>query len=179
MTDPLNNGNVGDCSHRPVGDTLGPVRGGKAAIPVWVFDVDGTLANNDHRAHHLAKQPKDWDSFFDACHLDPPHEHIVNLARALLRTGVVLFLTGRREQDRKKTSRWLHQQGLWRSHKPSYIYMRPDGDHRPDHVVKLELLAKLRADGYEPIMIFEDRTSVVAAWRAAGVPCAQVAEGNF
>lgn len=32
MTDSLNNGNVGDCSHRPVGDTLGPQPRGRSIM---------------------------------------------------------------------------------------------------------------------------------------------------
>lgn len=34
---------------------------------VYVFDIDGTLADLTHRLHHIQKQPKDWDAFFDAC----------------------------------------------------------------------------------------------------------------
>lgn len=53
------------------------------------------------------------------------------------------------------------------------------GDHRDDAIIKIEFLQQIRDDGYEPIMAFEDRARVVAAWRVAGVPCAQVAEGQF
>lgn len=28
-------------------------------IPCFIFDIDGTLANNKHRVHHLLKTPKD------------------------------------------------------------------------------------------------------------------------
>ena len=28
-----------------------------------IVDIDGTLANVEHRVHHLLKSPKDWDSF--------------------------------------------------------------------------------------------------------------------
>ena len=59
------------------------------------------------------------------------------------------------------------------------LYMRADGDFRSDDIIKAELLAKVRADGYEPIMAFDDRNQVVRMWRANGVPCAQVAEGDF
>lgn len=59
------------------------------------------------------------------------------------------------------------------------LYMRKEGDHRPDFKVKRDLLAALKADGYEPIMAFDDRDQVVEMWRAEGIPCAQVADGNF
>jgi hypothetical protein len=57
--------------------------------------------------------------------------------------------------------------------------MRKAGDHRDDDILKIELLAEMRRDGYTPIMVFDDRNRVVKAWRSAGVPCAQVAEGDF
>lgn len=38
MTDPLNNGNVGDCSHRPAGDTLGPQLGDQSVRDDGKYD---------------------------------------------------------------------------------------------------------------------------------------------
>lgn len=29
-----------------------------------IFDIDGTLANLDHRLRHILKEPKDWDAFY-------------------------------------------------------------------------------------------------------------------
>lgn len=148
-------------------------------IRCWLFDVDGTLANNDHRKHHLEKTPKDWDAFFAGAHADPPHKHIVGLAHILMTIKPVLFATGRVEADRVATARWLLHHGLFAGREPKRLYMRADGDHRPDHEIKLEMLAEIRANGFEPIMVFEDRNSVVKMWREAGIPCAQVAEGDF
>lgn len=31
-----------------------------------VFDLDGTLADCEHRIHHITKEPKDWRAFFEA-----------------------------------------------------------------------------------------------------------------
>ena len=59
------------------------------------------------------------------------------------------------------------------------VLMRKAGDHRADDLLKLEMLATIRARGYEPLMAFDDRTRVVNSWRAAGIPCAQVAPGDF
>lgn len=148
----------------------------------WLFDIDGTMANNDHRKHHLEKDPKDWGAFFAASHLDPPHEHITKLVRSLRsgHHGSVIYATGRSEADRATTTDWVreHAGHVWRPGRQR-LYMRADGDHRPDTVVKLELLKMMRNDGWEPIMCFDDRSSVVEMWRAAGIPCAQVALGDF
>lgn len=59
------------------------------------------------------------------------------------------------------------------------LYMRTAGDKRPDDVVKEELLAKIRADGYEPFLVFDDRQRVVDMWRRNGIQCCQVAPGDF
>ena len=44
---------------------------------------------------------------------------------------------------------------------------------------QIELLEQMRLDGWDPGMAFDDRSRVVKAWREAGIPCAQVAEGDF
>jgi hypothetical protein len=59
------------------------------------------------------------------------------------------------------------------------LYMRADGDHRPDFQVKGELLDRLIGDDWNPLMAFDDRDQVVKMWRQRGIPCAQVADGNF
>jgi hypothetical protein len=61
----------------------------------------------------------------------------------------------------------------------SKLYMRPAKDHRPDYIIKVELLQQIRKDYGEPFMWFDDRNQVVDAIRAEGVRVLQVAEGNF
>jgi len=151
------------------------------ATPCYIFDIDGTLANGDHRLHHIQKQPKDWDAFFEACDADLPHMHIIQLARDILAAGTpIVFVSGRSDQVIVKTVDWLQSQiNHPNIHKGCRVYMRKAGDHKNDDELKIELLAELRKDGYEPIMAFDDRNRVVKAWREAGIPCAQVAEGDF
>jgi len=141
----------------------------------YLFDIDGTIADLTHRLPHIQKMPKDWDAFFDACGDDTPIQHIIDLAFALCAYAPVVYVSGRSERVRESTARWLIKHGL----PTGQIYMRRDGDYRPDHEIKVELLAQLRADGFEPIMAFDDRNQVVEMWRANGIPCAQVAAGNF
>lgn len=49
----------------------------------YLFDIDGTLSDLTHRLHHIQKEPKDWNAFFDGCGDDAPIKHIVNLAISL------------------------------------------------------------------------------------------------
>lgn len=144
--------------------------------PCYIFDIDGTLADNKHRTHHLESKPKDWDAYHKGVELDGVFKHVAQIARSLADTGEIVYCSGRHDGQREITQLWLQDvAGL-----PCYgLYMRKEGDHRPDHVIKLELLAEIRADGYEPVMAFDDRNSVVKMWRDAGIPCAQVADGDF
>jgi phosphoglycolate phosphatase-like HAD superfamily hydrolase len=147
----------------------------------YLFDIDGTLADLSHRLPHIQKTPKDWDAFFDACEHDAPIPHMLGVANTLAVDRSVVFVSGRAERCRAATMAWLkkHLPLLEWEDDARELYMRKDGDHRPDNEVKLELLEKIRADGYEPIMAFDDRDQVVKMWRGAGIPCAQVADGDF
>lgn len=137
----------------------------------YLFDIDGTLADLSHRLHHIQKEPKDWGAFFAACAGDAPIEHICALARIL----PAVFVSGRSDQCRSDTEKWLTLHvGFC-----APLYMRAEGDHRHDDIVKGELLDRIVADGFKPIMAFDDRDQVVAMWRSRGIPCAQVAPGNF
>ena len=141
-----------------------------------IFDIDGTLADVSHRRHFVATKPKDWVSFQKLAHLDGCHEPIAVLARSLpLLAHRVILCSGHGEQERPVTEAWLEKHQI----PYSALYMRTEKDYRSDEVIKAELLARIRAEGYNPKLAFDDRDRVVAMWRANGVVCAQVAEGNF
>lgn len=145
--------------------------------PCYLFDLDGTLFDLEHRLHHIQKDPKDWDAFFRACVDDKPISHMMSIARRLRqpRDGIeVVYISGRSDVVWKETRKQLKQYALY-----GPLYMRKAGDHRPDYKVKFELLQAVKRDGYEPIMAFDDRSQVVQMWRENGIPCAQVAEGDF
>ena len=143
--------------------------------PAYIFDIDGTLSDLTHRLHFIQGERKDWDGFFGAVADDGIHEHIAAIARAIHAEQAVVIVSGRSDQCRAETGAWLER------HKIPYdaLYMRRAGDHRPDDKVKQEILADLRDDGWEPVMVFDDRDRVVAMWRELGIPCAQVAPGEF
>ena len=50
-----------------------------------VFDLDGTLANDNHR-NHLAKAGR-WDEYFDACDEDLPIPHAIEVLQSLASQG--------------------------------------------------------------------------------------------
>jgi predicted kinase len=139
----------------------------KAAI----FDIDGTLADIRHRLHHVARL-RDWEAFFAEVSDDTIVEPIRDLAIMIDASGVpVVLCSGRPERLRVVTEGWLRDNGV-----PFVaLYMRPDGDHRPDHTIKAQILAGIREDGYEPFIVIDDRQSVVDMWRENDLVCLQCA----
>ena len=148
----------------------------------YLFDIDGTIADLTHRLPYIQKTPKIgvfwiyWDAFFGACGSDAPIQHIIDLLITLHDADhQIILVSGRSDQSKTETLEWLTRHGL-----PDVpLYMRRQGDHRPDYQVKAELLDRIIADGWRPVMAFDDRDQVVKMWRERGVPCAQVADGNF
>lgn len=144
-----------------------------------VFDLDGTLADCEHRVHHIAgpkgSKEKNWDAFYDACNDDPPIPETLDLMRSLIRAGHdVEIWTGRSDRVRKETLVWLGRH-LGKYAVDLVIVMRRDGDHTTD----IELKRKWIDDHGKPDLVFEDRAGVTAMWREQGIRCCQVAPGNF
>ncbi|MEU4204388.1 hypothetical protein AB0B79_02780 [Streptomyces sp. NPDC039022] len=138
---------------------------GKAARPLAVFDLDGTLADTGHRQHFLERRPRDWKGFFAAAPDDPPLAAGVELARQSAEECEVVYLTGRPERCRRDTLAWLGQHGL----PEGRLYMRPNEDRRPARYTKLELLRRLAA-GREVRRVVDDDELVCDACEQAGYP---------
>jgi phosphoglycolate phosphatase-like HAD superfamily hydrolase len=142
-----------------------------------IVDLDGTLADCTHRLHHIrAGRRKNWDAFFAACHLDEPNEAVLAIVKAMEKDHRLIFCSGRPEQTRDATEQWIAKHvGI----KKPKLYMRGGKDRRGDDIVKRELLARIRSDGFDPKLAIDDRRRVVDMWRSEGLVCAQVAEGEF
>tara|TARA_R110000787_G_scaffold227951_2_gene335643 strand:+ start:403 stop:876 length:474 start_codon:yes stop_codon:yes gene_type:complete len=153
------------------------------------FDIDGTLADLTHRLHYIGgldhlgnKMPKDWDAFHQTCDKDKPIHEIVNLCNELIVGGNdVIFVSGRNGIVRTKTVEWLNDWiRLSSAGINARLYMRDSKDHRPDYIIKTELLVKIIKDyGQKPNIVFDDRQQVVEMWRGQGIRTCQVAPGNF
>ena len=141
-----------------------------------IFDVDGTLMNISQRRKFVEQRPKDWTAFRNATDTDTPNGDIFAIAQALHHAGHrIILATGRNKSQRAITMKQLFEGGLvFRA-----IYLRSDKDFRPDTEVKSQMLDRMRADGFNPTLVFDDRTSVVDMWRSRGLRAVQVAPGDF
>lgn len=130
----------------------------------FIFDIDGTLSNNDgHR------------SFYDYTKVegDSLHTEVATVARALQKYGyAIVIVSGREASCYDDTKQWLDDNYI----PYSRLIMREAGDHRPDMVVKAEILRDEVAPHYNVLGVFDDRPSVCEMWRKVGLPTFQVGD---
>lgn len=151
--------------------------------PIYIFDLDGTLANAEHRLRHIQGNKKDWRAFFAACIEDAPILQTIATFKRLDAAGAKCWIwTGRSDEVREQTITWLDAHGIEISiaARHEFLLMRPKGDHQPDHALKLSWLSALdEQDRARLVAVFEDRDQVVGMWREAGLTCYQAAPGDF
>ncbi len=142
-----------------------------------IVDIDGTLADVEHRRHFVSGDKKDFDAFYEAMGEDTPVTPVIQLVRMYRRDGYsILLCTGRPERYRGVTEKWLISAGV----NFDWLHMRPkDQEYTPDHQIKLAMLERLRTDGYDPQVAIDDRDQVVQMWREEGLVALQCAEGEF
>lgn len=148
-----------------------------------VFDLDGTLANFDHRKHIIAGKSRDdtlaWALFYQACIDDKPIYPIINVLMATFLDTHVEIWTGRSEVCREQTIEWLTRHVFKDTTLFDFNFqlrMRNKGDRRHDWELKEQWL---KACSVHVSLVFEDRDSVVAMFRKNNVMCAQVAQGAY
>lgn len=132
-----------------------------------IFDIDGTVASCEHRRHFVAGKVKNWKEFNARMGDDTPINQTIWLNDVIsdMWPLPIFITTGRSEDERKVTETWL------KNNKVHYnrMFMRPSGDYRQDAIVKREMLDQIRALGFEPWIIFDDRPCVVDMWRKEGL----------
>lgn len=138
--------------------------------PCICVDLDGTLA----RMH--SRSPYDWDRV-DEDLLDVPVADTVEAFHSLIRTtevGKIFICTGRDGSSLELSKKWLDHYGV------AYdkIFIRQEGDQRPDWVVKEEMWREISESHCIRVLI-DDRCQVVDRARALGLKVFQVEYHNF
>lgn len=153
--------------------------------PLYIFDLDGTLALIQHRLHFIQSKPKDWRGFFAAVKDNVPNVPVIKTMIGLRTAGCEIWVwSGRSDECKEETKEWLSRYCRMNFNNwflpPETLRMRKAGDYRDDVVVKSEWLAEIEPPEYDRLTaVFDDRDRVVKMWRDAGVPCFQVAPGEF
>ena len=142
---------------------------------IVVVDLDGTLADIDHRVHFIRREKPDWNAFYKACMGDTPNRWCVkiidNVAPAL---GVRLMIVSARSKlVEQETRDWLNNNltAFFRGD-VELVMLREDGDHTEDTELKRRWLASV--GGAKAVLFaIDDRQKVVDMWRREGVVCLQ------
>lgn len=151
--------------------------------PLYIFDLDGTLALIGHR-RHLAVAGE-WDEFYKACVKDqiniPVLQILLSLSAGIQIEPDIKIWSGRSDLVLKETVDWLCKCTAFSKTKiMNILRMRNHGDYMPDQLLKARWYDELcPADKARLICVFDDRQKVVDMWRSIGVTCLQVAKGDF
>ena len=150
-------------------------------MSVIICDIDGTIADCEHRRHFIKAEPRNYDAFYAGVRDDKPIGKIIEVLLYLLQdergNNKVIFVSGRPERTRKDTEWWLTEY-LYLYSGSYKMFMRKDGDYRQDYIVKQEILDN-HIDKSKVWFVLDDRDQVVQMWRRNGLTCLQVADGNF
>jgi hypothetical protein len=139
---------------------------------IIICDIDGTIAKMGYAEGR--RGPYDWDRVDE----DDPNQVIIDLVKLLYSSGRdIIFVSGRMEQARIPTMQWIRRH----LNIPAIqLFMRPDGDFRPDSVVKREIYERNIVPFYDVEFVLDDRNKVVKMWREElGLTVLQVADGDF
>jgi len=131
--------------------------------PVVIFDIDGTLMNEEHRAEYRDK--KDWATYFSLCGQDTPFQHIVDLTKEYKDKGYeVWIMSGRYITTEKDTLESFEKCGVVFDH----MKLRGEGNFIPDYVIKPAWARK--HIGLERIeAVYDDSPRVIDAFRKKGL----------
>lgn len=137
---------------------------------IVIFDLDGTLANIDHRLPYITNRPKKWDLFHSTVHLDEPKPAIIELYKRFYKADdTIIICSGRNDIARSATEAWLAKHELFYTE----LFMRPDDQRGSDVEVKKAMLDIIRVKYGEPTLAIDDRQRVVDFWRSEGITCLQ------
>lgn len=139
----------------------------------YIFDIDGTLADNDHRLQYITNYPKDYETFYEEMINDKPIKNVISLCKVLYSNDYkILLVTGRPENYRKLCKQWLAKYNI----PYDDLLMRKENDFRKDDIVKKEIYDEY-IKPYEVVVgVFEDRNRCVKMWRDLGLTCYQPKE---
>lgn len=131
---------------------LKPLQEGlKSAIMV---DIDGTLAEKGDRDIYDGSK----------VYLDSVIQPVADVVQRF-RRDVVIIMSGRDEEYREVTEKWLEDNGI----EYEQLYMRPRGDRRADWIVKKELYDEHINGKYNVRFVLDDRKQVKRMWVEEGL----------
>lgn len=147
-------------------------------IPAIIIDIDGTLANIDHRRQFVTGGRKAWNLFDSECKKDTPNDWCVKIVNSITtspytRDISILFVSGRKERYREITEAQISTWTFARLDIGSlfFLFMRPDEDFSEDTKIKKEIYENHIKDKYNVLFCIDDSENIVQLWRSLGLIC--------
>lgn len=146
---------------------------------IAIFDIDGVLADDTHRRHHLDAPKRNWVTYFEGIADDPPIQRNVAFVQCLAARCCVWLWTGRPVSTQAATEDWLQRQGLLGYY--TNLQMRPSNNYDPAYRLKRRWAEHAfgRADAAHSeaaerrsalLFLLDDDERIVASYRALGLP---------
>jgi hypothetical protein len=132
---------------------------------IYLFDIDGTLSNNDFRQHLIDRDEPNWDKYHEMVGMDAPIYWTIHMAREIPVENVYL-LTSRPDSTLADTMNWLFKLNI----RYNRLYMRESGNIEPSARLKERITRDFRD---KIVWVAEDRPDVVEMWKATGVKVIQ------
>jgi len=133
-----------------------------------IIDLDGTLADCNHRLHHL--DARGWTEFYAGIPKDPVNQWCLEIIKRFTPQIKIIFLTGRpsEEQIMTDTMTWLDKH-LPEMNDVVTILARKEKDHRPAPIIKKEIYEEHIKSEYEILFAIDDDPKVIQMWREQGI----------
>jgi len=133
-----------------------------------IVDIDRTLCSiqGDARLEGEIRTPYDWDRVAE----DKPIKAMCQLVRSLRDKYHIILLTGRSEDAREGTEKWLEEQDI------SYdkLLMKASGSYEKSTLTKYESYVNDIKDEYDVAFAIDDDQRVVDMWSENGILCLKV-----
>lgn len=139
-----------------------------------IIDLDGTLANIEHRRSELLKD-NNWEKFNSKINSDLINLWCRELMDAFKSKYEIIIVTGRGLDLKNVTEKWLVENRV----PYDLIFYRPVKDFRDDTIVKREIFEEYIQPSYETLFVVDDRNKIVKMWRDLGLICLQCAYADF
>ena len=140
---------------------------------VCIFDIDGTLANCDHRLHYVKNKPKNWDAFYSECMGDHVIWPVAEMLELFRKNYLIYIVTGRPERNRDLTELWLNNNKIYFDK----LIMRGDRDFRKSPDYKSSVCDTIMAEGNKIFLAVEDREDCINIFINRGIYTFNVSNG--
>ena len=138
-------------------------------------DIDGTIADINHRLNFVNSGKKDWKTFFSLMSEDKPLKRNISIVlNKITPKNKLIFVTGRPDNYQEETVKWIEENTPFEDY---IIFMRRFNDFREDVIVKKEMLDEIQEE-YTVEIVFEDRIKLKEMWQKNGICCEILPDSN-